>query len=364
MRIASLSDTLRRYASGERTFADISLRAKAFANVTLENCKFRRVSFEGAELLSTRFDSSSFQDGSFIRARAYRAVEFADCTFDRTSFDHAELAAVKFLRCDFRKVTFERAFLRGISFVECKLDDVSFRHATMRGVDFSNCLAADCTFERTLILGSDVGAFAEAAATHHYGYDITIDWRTVCRSLRAEHLEQFLLRCAIPDVFVHYLVASARAVDPGMLFKLMQSTFISYGGPDSLFARELQQHLELNGVRTFLFEKHAVPGDRLESVMHSEINKFDRVVLICSASSLTRPGVRNEIQETFDREARDGGASYLIPITLDDFVFSWSDSVGRRICARVVADFRKADVDRSIFNAAFQRLLQALRTAR
>jgi len=52
------------------------------------------------------------------------------------------------------------------------------------------------------------------------------------------------------------------------------------------------------------------------------VNEHDRVILVCSQASLDRPGVLNEITETLQREARDGGAEYLIPITLDDYVFS------------------------------------------
>jgi len=48
--------------------------------------------------------------------------------------------------------------------------------------------------------------------------------------------------------------------------------------------------------------------------MREGVNKFERVIVICSANSLSRRGVLNEIEETLQREARDGGASYLIRI--------------------------------------------------
>ncbi len=50
------------------------------------------------------------------------------------------------------------------------------------------------------------------------------------------------------------------------------------------------------------------------------VNGHDRVILVCSKSSLQRPGVLNELEETLQREARDGGNAYLIPVRLDDFV--------------------------------------------
>ena len=102
----------------------------------------------------------------------------------------------------------------------------------------------------------------------------------------------------------------------------LASVFISYGGPDEPFALKLNKALQLSGVTTFLFKAHAVPGQKLHRVMSQNVNKFDRVVLICSASSLNRPGVQNELEEVLAREAREGGAEILIPIMPSTTTFS------------------------------------------
>jgi hypothetical protein len=61
---------------------------------------------------------------------------------------------------------------------------------------------------------------------------------------------------------------------------------------------------------------------------------------------LTRKGVENELENTLSREARDGGASYLVPIVIDDFVYgSWSpirSDHKEAILERVHSDFRRA----------------------
>ena len=99
--------------------------------------------------------------------------------------------------------------------------------------------------------------------------------------------------------------------------------------------------------------------------MREGVNKYDRVILICSKGSLIRSGVLNEIEETLQREARDGGASYLIPITLDDFVFkAWVPSnpdLAQSVRDRVVADFIGADTSPSPFSAGLMKLLKALK---
>lgn len=144
----------------------------------------------------------------------------------------------------------------------------------------------------------------------------------------------------------------------------MRSTFISFGGPDQAFAKRLVDALKARGVETFFFPDDAVPGEKLHRVMW-KVNAYDRVILICSARSLDRNGVLNEIEQTITREARDGGASYLIPITLDDFVFSgWNPEradLAQTIRDRVVADFRGADGDLAKFAGDVERLAGALK---
>ena len=61
------------------------------------------------------------------------------------------------------------------------------------------------------------------------------------------------------------------------------------------------------------------------------------------------------------REARDGGASYLIPITLDNYLFNWKDLLAIPIRDRVVADFRGAKTKDERFEIGFLQLLLALK---
>jgi hypothetical protein len=145
----------------------------------------------------------------------------------------------------------------------------------------------------------------------------------------------------------------------------LQSTFISYGGPDEAFARRLHEALRAHGVNTFFFAEHAVPGEKLHRLMRNCVNEHDRVILVCSKASLDRNGVLNEIEETLQREARDGGASYLIPVRLDGYIFSgWNPphkDVAQALKDRVVADFEGADRDPAKFHHGISRLLAALR---
>jgi hypothetical protein len=157
----------------------------------------------------------------------------------------------------------------------------------------------------------------------------------------------------------------ARAIGEPLLHKMMQSTFISFGGPDERFVRRIYDVLRASGVTTYFFPDTARPGARLAHEIFSQMQRHDRVLLVCSRSSLSRPGVLNEIEETLDREARDGGASYLLPLMLDDYVLKgWrkaeprlAELVGRR----VIADFRRTRSDAAAFDQAMNRIIDALK---
>lgn len=144
----------------------------------------------------------------------------------------------------------------------------------------------------------------------------------------------------------------------------MKTVFISYGGPDEEFAIRLEKELSRRGAQTFLFTKHAKPGEKLHRVMRDAVNKYDKVILICSEASLNRVGVLNEIEETLQREAREGGKSFLIPIRLDDYVLAdWAPEhpgLAIAINDRVVADFRNTQNDEEIFQNALTRLYESL----
>ena len=147
--------------------------------------------------------------------------------------------------------------------------------------------------------------------------------------------------------------------------QLHSTVFISYGGPDEEFAGKINERLKQNGVKTWFFPTDALPGDKLHRAMSNGVVDHDRVLLICSKSSLKRSGVLNEIERVLEREAREGGSSILIPITVDDFVFSdWAPNrpdISRQVQSRVIGIFTNAEENESDFNTQFDKLLITLK---
>jgi hypothetical protein len=145
--------------------------------------------------------------------------------------------------------------------------------------------------------------------------------------------------------------------------KMYQSVFISYGGPDEQIVAKINQDLKSYGIKTWFFPDDAKPGEKLHRMMSNGVKLHDKVLLICSKSSLTRNGVLNEIERILEREAKEGGSEILIPITLDEFIYNdWApknEDISDQLKSRVIT---KLDIDnQEKYNVALDKVINSLR---
>lgn len=142
------------------------------------------------------------------------------------------------------------------------------------------------------------------------------------------------------------------------------SVFVSYGAPDEEFAKKVNQFLIAKGFETWFFPDDQIFGEPLHRLMRHAVTRFERFILICSKNSLERQGVLNEIELALKREAKEGGKSILIPITIDDFVYEkWEPAdkgLADEIRGRGIGDFRSALSNESAFEEAMSRLIVSL----
>lgn len=348
----STEEFLRRLANGERYFVGANLVGAHLPRADLQSLKL-----DGANL------AGAFLPGAILINTSLVGANLAN----------ANLAHATMVRTDLNRATLKSANLAGAELALARLTtanlvDAQLTRVTLLNSDFCDANLDGLKIGITLLSDLDLSPFVGAKEPIVHTEESIVDFKTVVRSLRAPRLNQFLMRTGMPAILVDYMIECAHAVSGSVFVDMMQSTFISYGAPDEKFAKTLYEELHKNGVRAFLFAEHAVPGQRLDRLMRQGVNDHDRVVLICSKSSLDRSGVLNEIVETLAREARDGGAEYLIPIRLDNYVFAdWTPSrpdIAQAIRGRVVADFRGAKKDPTKFAAEFAKLLGALKKKR
>jgi uncharacterized protein YjbI with pentapeptide repeats len=361
-------ELLRRYAAGERDFhdanlsgadlriADLSgarlsgadLREADLTDANLRTANLRTANLSGAKLGGADLTDANLSGARLSRANLSRAYLIG------TKLGGAHLAEAQFFQANLSFADLGRANLSGANLGGASLIDADLRGADLRGARLL----------RTQFAGVELAALCGADPPVRHDGPSTVDHRSILRSVRAPGLKDFLIRTGMPEVFVEYMVDCALSLQSDV-FKMLQSTFVSYGAPDETFARKLYEALHRNGVTTFFFTEHAEPGEKLHRMMRKGVNEHDRVILVCSKDSLDRKGVLNELEEILAREARDGGASYLIPIRLDGYVFTgWKSpnaDVAQAVRDRVVADFEGTDKDDAKFQAGLQKLIRALR---
>jgi TIR domain/Pentapeptide repeats (9 copies) len=342
-------------------FADSTISATTLTSARFDNCRFVSVCFDDGYFSNVTFSECYLQNVS-IRRSTLNDVRFVNSHCDGFALQRCQAQNMNVERTSLHDFDLTGTYLERSYFWESQIVELGFVTSTLDAVDFDKCLIRNLNVWDTTFVASRLGGGCAAVGRQSY-HRCTLDWASICRSFSWPGFEEFLLKTGMPDVFATYAISCAQSIDPEMLIRLMRSTFISCGTPDIVFARRLRDDLQRNGVITYLFERDAIPGKKLHDVMRDEINRHDRVVLLCSRDSLDRPGVRNEIEQTLAREARTGGASLLIPVALDDYVFQWQSrppGLAQEIRDRVVADFRGTSEDTQRFNEAMKRLLLAL----
>ncbi|WP_437666868.1 toll/interleukin-1 receptor domain-containing protein [Sorangium sp. So ce1182] len=376
-----MEQLLSRYEEGERLFYPADLQEGE-----VEEANFQGANLEGKRLEDLNFQSADLQGANLRGANLCRAalhrsnlgganlrdalllgIGLWDANLQEANLQRADLRYARLQRANFEDAdlsgaqlqgaNLHGANLRGAKFLGTNLEDANLQGADLQGADLRHA-----RLHGTLLLNVDLTPICAADPPVSHSGPSYVDHKAILRSVRVPNLKDFLTRTGMPVIIVEQMVECALSLEADTM---LQSTFISYGAPDEPFARKLHEALHRNGVTTFFFPEHAEPGEKLHRMMRKGVNEHDRVILICSRHSLDRKGVLNELDEILAREARDGGASYLIPIRLDDYVFtSWKPTnadVAQAVRDRVVADFEGAETDDAKFQAGLQKLIRALR---
>lgn len=291
---------------------------------------------------------------------------------ERADLTDANLVFARLIDADLRDAILVDANLTGANLNLANLQRADLSQAYMAEANLMNCVLAganlmEISLAYTQLTNLDLKPLIEASDVKHLGPSI-VDWRSVAKSLGAgtRRLEGFLLDTGMPQVFVTYQIDCARTVDEADLFSMLQSVFISYGAPDEAFAGSLHDSLGRSGVKTWFFPTDAIPGEKLHREMWRGIQSLDRVLIICSRAAFGQGGFLNEVELAFEKEAK-GGKTILLPITLDDYVFSQEfrsehpELSARLTGTRVIADFRGAGSgEGSVFDKGIALILKAV----
>lgn len=185
----------------------------------------------------------------------------------------------------------------------------------------------------------------------------------------------FLVRAGVPETLLEYLPSLLES-NPLQFY----TCFLSYSTKDEEFAAALHRDLEEAGVKTWKWDLDAIPGRDLRENIDRAVRHYDKMVLICSISSLTSKAVDREVETALQKEERlsaakaEGARSalakgerepyvdtdVLIPIRLDDTLFRWESALAPQVKRKFIPDFSGAPPNSAKYEEQVHRLVQAL----
>ncbi len=319
------------------------------------------VDLAGADLSRAKLIGADLSRAKLVLANL-RAVELNQADLSEADLSEADLSAAGIGTANLSGARLSRANLRGADLRGSDLSDANLGGADLSHADITGSRTSGVQLGSSSLVDLDISPLCDDQVQH--AAPSTVDWRSIIQSVKTPRpiLHRFLTATGMPDVFATYMIDCALSIDPEERFSMLQSTFISYGGDDEEFAEQLRNDLHKNGVDTWFFPDDAEYGTRLHRVMRQGIENYDRVILICSESSLQRPGVLNELELALEKEASLSGQELLIPVAIDAAVYSdWAPDDRKdlmdALARRVVANFRTDDE----YKKNFPRLLKALK---
>lgn len=343
----------------------------------LSNANLRGANLSGAELYMTnlrradlasaRCASASFNNAN-LQFATLSGSELSEATLSSADASHADLSRVMGAKCDLQGTNLENANLQDATF-----EDANFFRANLK----------ETIFNRTGLHGANMtGAsmggtvLADLDLQHVRGLETVLHLRpssigvdTLYRSGSCLS-DEFLRKCGIPAVMITYLpsLTSLAALE-------FYSTFISYSHADLAFADHVYQRLFHDERISCWKDDHNMnPGDIIDAEIDKALKSVDKVLLVCSETTLSGPSgswwVDREITRALQKEeqlsrARNETVNILIPIDIDGYLFSPACDYYRAadLKARVVQSFKGWQHDNTILDNGFTRIINALRAS-
>ena len=269
----------------------------------------------------------------------------------------ADLQSAVLRDADLRDAVVVGANLTGADLRDANLSWAVIRSNRLEGTDLSGV-----RLQSTVLADLDLSVAKGLASVRHVGPS-TLGVDTLYKS-KDRIPELFLRGAGLPDGIIKYANSLVEGEHPIEFY----SCFISYSHEDKPFARRLHDQFQARGIRCWLDEHQLKPGDDIYEEVDRGIRLWDKVLLCCSEASLTSWWVDDEIRKALAKERqlhKERGERVLaiIPLNLDGYLFaSWKDGKAQQIKDRLAADFTGWEQDNATFEAAFERVVAALRS--
>jgi len=307
-----------------------------FSYELLRNLKLSGINLFKANLNHANFAGSDISNANLSQSHAYGAL------IHRSYLNDANLYGI-----DLSGAELTGAEIKGADLRKSFLAETNFNSADLSHSDFTNAIVLGTVFGN-----NDLSTVKGLNKVLHRGPSV-IGIETIFRS-QGKIPESFLKGAGVPDHFITHLPSFAEQP------KQFYSCFISHSSKDQRFCDRLYADLNSNGVRIWYFQEDARWGRSVWREIDHSIKIYDKLVVVCSKSSLRSSPVLREIERALEREDTEG-KEVLFPIKIDNYVFSdWQHERKNDVLKKVVGDFYGWNRGTAKYENSLKRLLAAL----
>lgn len=303
-------------------------------------------------------------NGNFI------GFDFSRCNFRGTNASKSDFSITNLKDSDLsnsilNQCNFHGADCQGANFLFSDMSEASLINSRLVETNFNGAFLGNADLSGAFLWQTNLGAVvltgAKGLNTCRHGGPSIIDHRTVKTMLRSGSYDRdFLAKCGIPERLIDYM--------PSSIEKPIEylSCFISYSHKDYQFAKNLYDALTSHGVSCWFDEHEMVGGQSMYKKVDEGINLKEKTILCCSESSLSQSWwVNREIDKALIKEEKlwkqnNSEQLVIIPVALDDFLFSWDGEKASFLTSRYALDFSGWENDRSKFRTQVKKVLVAL----
>src|SRR5919197_1547233 len=269
-----------------------NLSGADLSGLTLREAYLNAAIFSAANLDEADLSRAVLTD-AHLNATFLRGAKLAGALLRDASLFQANLRRANLRGADLRGASLVEANLGGADLGGASLAAASLRGATLSasdppGAELSGVDLEDATVGWTRFGDADLSVVAGLDTVVHLGPS-TIGIDTVYR-LQGKIPEAFLRGAGVPAIFLTYMASLV-----GQPFEFF-ACFIGCSAQDRRFCDRLHADLQAKRIRTWLLPDDEAPGAAALQEVDRSIKIYDKLVVVCSASSLRSEAVLRELE--------------------------------------------------------------------
>jgi hypothetical protein len=343
--------------------ASIDLRGADLRHAILNGVDFSEADLRGVDFRRCSLENAKAPGAKFGRANL-RYVRLQHATLNDAKFDHVDFGHTSLQFANLREANLDHAKLGHSKLGSANLTGSNLSYALLRRAGVSGTIFDQARFEGTIMIAIDL-SLAQGLSKIRPAGPSSIDIDTILKS-KARIPEGFLRGCGYDPRIQQVLVGTQEQrrstvkqwEEEGNAIRL-PSCFISYSTADQEFVDRLQQVLNVSGVDSWYAPRDGRWGASITKQIDKEISQRERVILICSESSLHESRwVQWELEKALSKQAQANKA-VIFPIMIDDALMNWDHPNATALREILAGDFRGA-TEGGNFNNAMERLLEGL----